>query len=419
MLKGKKIEDHRISGTIESRLLDVNMNLEIATSVKRLEKYVSSQKYSGYDPYDALNSEKLNNINLKFLRVFFTQLFVYSPINSRLFFNVNQGINAKALGLFLSSYCNLFKIGFINHNSFENISSKLVNLLLNNASLDFSGYCWGFNFNWQDTKRNAKKFTPTIVVTSYIGNSFLDLYEITHKQKYLDIAESITNFIIKDLHIRKCKNGICFSYTPIDKHIVHNANCLGAAFLSRVYKTNKDEKLLDYSRKAFDYSISRQNKNGSWEFQLFPESGKVRNQTDFHQGFILDSLMDFIKYIGENDKKYKQSLLKGSDFYINEQFEDFGRSKWRLPWSYPVDIHHQAQGIITLCKLYNSFKNDKYLEFAYKIAKWTIENMQDKIGYFYYQKWPFLTNKIPYMRWGQAWMMLALSSLLYVKKEDY
>jgi len=103
--------------------------------------------------------------------------------------------------------------------------------------------------------------------------------------------------------------------------------------------------------------------------------------------------------------------MKGSEFYIKQQFENFGRSKWRLPWRYPVDIHHQAQGIITLCRLYAAVKNEKYLEFAQKIAKWTIENMQDEIGYFYYQKWPFLTNKISYMRWGQAWMMLALSTL--------
>ena len=54
---------------------------------------------------------------------------------------------------------------------------------------------------------------------------------------------------------------------------------------------------------------------------------------------------------------------------------------------------------------------DKIGGFAEKIAKWTIENMQDEKGYFYYQKWPFLTNKIAYMRWGQAWMMLALSTL--------
>jgi hypothetical protein len=51
---------------------------------------------------------------------------------------------------------------------------------------------------------------------------------------------------------------------------------------------------------------------------------------------------------------------------------------------------------------------------ARKIAKWAIENIQDKNGYFYYQKTRFYTNKISYIRWSQAWMFYALS--LYIAK---
>jgi hypothetical protein len=54
----------------------------------------------------------------------------------------------------------------------------------------------------------------------------------------------------------------------------------------------------------------------------------------------------------------------------------------------------------------------EYLPFARKIALWTIENMQDEEGYFYYRCGKFYKNKIPYIRWGQAWMMNALSYLL-------
>ena len=39
-------------------------------------------------------------------------------------------------------------------------------------------------------------------------------------------------------------------------------------------------------------------------------------------------------------------------------------------------------------------------------------HMWDKRGYFYYQVLPFCTIKISYMRWVQAWMLLALSTLL-------
>ena len=92
---------------------------------------------------------------------------------------------------------------------------------------------------------------------------------------------------------------------------------------------------------------------------------------------------------------------------------DDGRCKWRGDNIWPTDIHNQAQAIITFTKL--SEYNTKYLDFAYKVADWTIDNLRDNSGFFYFQKWPLLTNKTSYMRWSQSWMMLALT-LLNIKK---
>jgi hypothetical protein len=39
-------------------------------------------------------------------------------------------------------------------------------------------------------------------------------------------------------------------------------------------------------------------------------------------------------------------------------------------------------------------------------------NMWDERGYFYYRVLRFLTIRISYMRWSQAWMLLALTTLL-------
>ena len=55
--------------------------------------------------------------------------------------------------------------------------------------------------------------------------------------------------------------------------------------------------------------------------------------------------------------------------------------------------------------------NDYYKDFAKTIAEWTIKNMQSPRGYFYYRKNKIITNKVSYMRWSQAWMMLALTEL--------
>jgi len=381
----------------------------ILDSIYRLEQYARSHEYSGYDPYDALNSEYLKSIKNRFLRIFFTQLFVYSPINLRSVFKINPGRNPKAIGIFLQAYCNLLENDIIKKKHFEFVYNELTDFLIKNHSNGYSGYCWGFNFSWQDLQRYAKKGLPTIVVTSFVGNSFLELYKITRNKKYLEIARSSCNFILEDLHIHKNKRGICFSYTPIDKLIVHNANLLGAAFLARVYSITKEEKLLNYSMKAFDFSISFQRNDGSWAYGSDFIKGKERNQIDFHQGFILDSICNLLKYVSPDEKKYEQALLKGAKYYIHEQFDKSGRSRWRLPWTWPIDIHNQAQGIITFGKLYEFTKEKKYLAFSKKITLWTIKNMQDRSGYFHYQKWPLFINRIPHMRWGQAWMMLALS----------
>ena len=111
-----------------------------------------------------------------------------------------------------------------------------------------------------------------------------------------------------------------------------------------------------------------------------------------------------------------KAIEKGIKYYKESQFDPTGFSYYRIPIKYPVDIHNQAQGMITFSNLYKKLGDKEYLEFAEKIIKWTIENMWDPTGYFYTHKWPMFINKIPYIRWAQAWMMVALATLLKNKE---
>jgi hypothetical protein len=49
-----------------------------------------------------------------------------------------------------------------------------------------------------------------------------------------------------------------------------------------------------------------------------------------------------------------------------------------------------------------------------KVAQWTIDNMQDKRGYFYFRVLPGVKAKTPMLHWGQATMYKALSNLCLV-----
>ena len=79
---------------------------------------------------------------------------------------------------------------------------------------------------------------------------------------------------------------------------------------------------------------------------------------------------------------------------------------------YPIDIQCCSQSIKTLS--FFSEHNSKCLNIALKVADWTIDNMQDSEGYFYFRDYNGQLNKTPMMHWGQATMFESLSMLLEV-----
>ena len=382
-------------------------------SFRRVATYAMERGFSGWDPYDAMRSVFLRGLNSNLIRAGFTQLFVHSPINFRSLFTVRGGRNPKGIGLVIAALCRMRTIGF----EFDDrILIALADWLGRNFSPGYSGNCWGYNAGWQTGKLFFPRGTPTIVNTSFIAHSLLDLSELTGDGSHADVARSCCDFIVNDLNITEREEGICFSYTPLDSYIVHNANVLGAALLARVGSLTGNNEFLRLAKRAFDFTLHHQEENGLWYYSIDGTTGQMRSQIDWHQGFILDALHDYIAHARPSNDLYERSLLKGAAFYRDHQFLEDGRGKWRYPSVWPIDIHNQAQGIITFSRL--SEYDSAFLDFAKTIADWTIERMQEPSGYFAYQKWPRFTNRIPYMRWGQAWMMLALSTLLMVMKSD-
>ena len=92
-----------------------------------------------------------------------------------------------------------------------------------------------------------------------------------------------------------------------------------------------------------------------------------------------------------------QSLHKTSNHHD-------GLPKYYHDSIYPIDIHSPTQAIVFFSRMGND-----YVELTDKIIQWMIRNMLDKRGFFYFQKRKHYTNKIPYIRWGQAWAFHALT----------
>jgi hypothetical protein len=107
------------------------------------------------------------------------------------------------------------------------------------------------------------------------------------------------------------------------------------------------------------------------------------------------------------EERIYSGVSKYYKFYLDHLFKDKTIPKITPRNIYPVDIHSCAEAILCNSLVREDFPQAK--EYLQNSINWTIENMQDKSGYFYYRKLPHRTIKIPYIRWGQAWMLRALS----------
>lgn len=314
---------------------------------------------------------------------------------------VKKGHNPKGIGLFLWGYARLFaldeerqRLGRIHY---------LLDLLENLKSMGYSGNCWGYNFDWQNRVMFVPQHTPTVVNSAFIGHSLLDIYSMCHVNRALDMAVSIKDFIVYDLNRRHQADRLCFSYTPIDSNFVHNANLLAASLLIRLHQVCGDPALEQVGLASVRYSLDHQRDDGAWYYA----EEAVQNWVDsFHTGFNLQALQYFIE--GGYDSLCRKPYEHGLKYYIDNFFLTDGTPKYYDNHVFPIDIHSPCQAIVVLTN-----RLARQLPLAERIMQWMLRHMYDKRGYFYFRKGRFLSNKIPYMRWSQAWAFHALTSYLY------
>ena len=397
---------------------------KVIDSFRLLREYCEREGFKGWDPYDGLNSKVFQA--LPFLkksalcRLVVIQGFKRCPINLRRIALVPKEYNAKGIGLFLSGYCNLYNAVKANPKLANSLGSaeslktqinELAELLISLQSNGYSGACWGYNFDWQARRLFLfPKFTPTVVATNFCATALMESFEITGEKKYLEIALSAANFVIKDLHRSDYKDGFLFSYSPLQGNdTVFNASLLGSRLLSFCYKYTGNEEYRNLAEQSIKACCAGQKENGAWVYGMLPVQSWVDS---FHTGYNLDALIAYQEQTA--DDKYNKYIEKGFEYYIQNFFEADGTPKYYDNRTYPIDIHCPGQLLVTLARLH---KTEEYKNIAEKVINWTIRNMQDKKGYFYYQLKPGVSSKISYMRWSNAFMFNALSHYILVQSK--
>jgi hypothetical protein len=411
---------------------------ELERAFDELWAWCRARQFAGADPFDALNSRLFQRLPVvarsRLARIAWTQAFKRAPVNLRSIALVPTGKNSKGIALFALAALARWRVKRKSDAvspprafNFESEARALLDELLALQLKDFSGACWGYNFDWQSRAFFAPRGTPTIVPTAFAARALLEGCEAFNDARYLETAQSVCQFILKDLQ-RSCESAdeICFSYTPRDCSCVHNASLLAGETLAAVGSLTNQEELLETAARAARFVIRRQRADGAWEY------GAAANQTwvdNFHTAFVLMSLARIRRFCApvlktEDVESFNETLGRGERFWRENFFLADGAPKYYDNQIYPLDVHSTASAVIALLELHCATRDtetdvhrdaSKFIEaraFAEHLARWALMEMRDPQGFFYYQKKKHYTIRTPYMRWAQSWMAWALARLI-------
>ena len=368
------------------------------------------QDYSGYSKFDALNSSLLRRLscNNKWLRLIYIQLVKESPINIRPVLKVKKSRNPKGIALFARAY--LFLYESTNNSEYLNEAELLLNWLLQNPSKGQEHLCWGYNFIWQNTIFLQDEFEPNAVVTVFVGEALIHAYRITGKEKYLDAARSIADFITDDLPVlydTENERAIAYVLRKVDGVVLNN-QVLTGALLVKIWKHTGEDKLLEIAKKQMNYTVSRKTDYYAW-YYTYPKGLSPIKHDNYHTGGILDGILEFYEETG--DDRYMEVYWKGLEYYRKNLFEADGAPRWMNDKKYPFDIHGSAQGIITFTKA--AKYEPRLMAKSEQITDWTIKNLyRENTHDFAYRQGRFMKWNYSLMRWCNAWMVRAIAGLL-------
>jgi rhamnogalacturonyl hydrolase YesR len=377
---------------------------EVHEALIRLERWIANSEWKAYDPFDGLSSPYARYFTFGngLLKQCWLQGVRRFPINLRPLLGITRKHSTKAMGFFLQGYLRLYQS--TGRPEYREKMRYCFDWLLDHRSQGYKGYGWGNQFGGQTRGGFIAKDAPTVVWTSLIGNSFVDAYEALNDEQYANAAIKCAELIAEELGWMEMETGICLRYFPGSDSLVHNSSMLGAGLLGRVSALTSNKEHAQIAEKAMRWSVSHQLPNGAWYYGV---GEKWKWIDSFHTGYNLESLHAYC--VSCEDERYLDALHRGYKYFIETFFEEDGTPRYYDYKTRPLDIQCSAQAIQTLVNL--RALDSRSVDLACRVARWTIENMQDSTGYFYFRKYPFITNKTPTLHWGQGTMFAALGLL--------
>lgn len=379
----------------------------LATVLDQVLKFSARTDWRGHDKHDGLNSRMLWatcgwNRTLRLLAL---QAMMRSPIDLRPLLAVPKVHNPKGLALFMQAFIQRWRL-VGNADDLEHAQALCVLLQdLRCPPGQWSGQAWGYQYPWQDLGFFAPRAMPNAVVTCFVCEALLDLHEATGQALPYQLVEQALPFLCSDLPVlHQGPTELCLGYMPIPmKMRVMDVSILIGALLARFDALSAVPAHTEMADRLLRYVLGQQTAEGAWWYTDPPSASPVRID-NYHTGFILDALWRYMHATGNFEPMAAYDL--GLEFYAKNLFEADGAPRWMSDQRWPHDIHGSAQGILTFCR-----HNDRFPDFASRIAAWAIDNLYNGAGAFWYRQTRWRTQRTLFLRWNNGWMARALADL--------
>ena len=393
------------------------MKYHVWASIHKFKNWLGINGYLSYDQYDfwytkyGIWSKGLYYKNKILGTPFVAPIFVieiFSPKIRKWFVTKKRFPIADAH--FIMAHLNLYKFNQ-DHNHLAE-AEQIAAELLKSSIPGFSGHCWGYPFDWMTTRGLWTSGIPLMTTTVYCFEAFLNLFDTTKNEKYLEVAHSIFLFTLND--IKDCKidddTSVC-SYSPIDNSRIVNANAYRSFVLVEGYRRFNNQEALRKAELNINFILKSQREDGSWLYSVNDDRDNFVD--NFHTCFVLKNLLKINAVLKE--EQIAKTIKKGFDFYKTHLLaEDYTPKPFAKLSRFNIvkaELYDYAEAI-SLCLKMQIF-DEKAAQIADKLANHVIDKFQKKDGSYYTRINIFnIPNKISYLRWPQSQLFFALSNYL-------
>ena len=255
---------------------------------------------------------------------------------------------------------------------------------------------------------SCRAATPNLVCTTFVAGALLDAYEAARRRALpARWPSSAADYILNELY----RNG-----WPGRPASATRCRRCSRRFTTRTSWPRRccaastaltgDAKFLEPALKVARYSASRQRQDGSWTYG----EGDTQQWIDnFHTGYNLCALRDIGRMLEttEFDAAHPARASSSTERISSGRTAPPGTSTTAPIRSTSTAWRRASSRSLT-------FETSIRTTGSWRMPRldWAMDHMWDERGFFYYRVLRFGTIRTSYMRWSQAWMLLALATLL-------